>query len=393
MISVKKLLVVPFGVCIMGSVSVEASILDQVVMNVVGQVSNAVGSRLGDEIYYGSSKGARKTTKKRTHKKRRKKAVISQDTPEMQIQKALASLGFYRGKIDGLVNSYETRSAIKAMNIAYNLGNTSSLAPATKDSLIYLGTLFGFDRSLISEGTSKRTKGRKIQTSLKIHGFYFTRIDGAVGKGTRRCIADYKMAKGLSHGSSLDFEEEYQLVSTAKQLNDRNIDDTINALQNTYAQRTAMPQQGQTGQYSQAVNSSYVPDGQMQAPQYTQPHNNMPQGQKPTPPQYNNMPQRQMQAPQYAQQPAPTNQGQIQGSQYPQAKTIQQRQQYIPVDASAQMTQGQVQSIQQKVVVANTAEQMQAPTQVTTSNVSQVEQKVAQNVEIAEVAPAMYTVE
>ena len=51
-----------------------------------------------------------------------------------------------------------------------------------------------------------------------------------VGSGTRNSIAQYKTAKGLSSGSSLDFEEEYQLVSSAKQMNDKNIEDTIGSL-------------------------------------------------------------------------------------------------------------------------------------------------------------------
>jgi peptidoglycan hydrolase-like protein with peptidoglycan-binding domain len=148
----------------------------------------------------------------------------------MKIQKALASLGFYHGRIDGEVNSFETRSAIKDMNMAYEIGNSASLKPEARDALIFLGTLFEFDRYLISRGTDRRSKGKKIQTALKIHGFYFSKIDGVVGRGTRNAIAQYKAAKGLSYGSSLDFEEEYQLVSSAKQMNDKNIEDTIGTL-------------------------------------------------------------------------------------------------------------------------------------------------------------------
>ena len=116
------------------------------------------------------------------------------------------------------------------MNIAYEIGNTASLKPEAKDALIFLGTLFEFDRYLISSGTDKRSKGKKIQTALKIHGFYCSKSEGVVGSGTRNSITQYKTSKRLSHGASLDFEEEYQLVSSAKQMNDKNIEDTIGSL-------------------------------------------------------------------------------------------------------------------------------------------------------------------
>ena len=257
MIKIKKLFILVFSISAMGSVSIHASMLDAVIYNVIGQVSNAVGARVGDEIYYGSSKHK---TKHRKHRKKRKKkrVVVPTITSEMKIQKALTSLGFYHGKIDGDVNSYETRSSIKQMNIAYNISNTASLKTETKDGLIYLGTLFMFDRYLISQKNDKKSKGCKLQTSLKIHGFYFTKIDGVVGGGTRRCIAEYKTTKGLSSGSALDFEEEYQLVSSAKELNDKNIEDTIQSLKPTNLMNNVQ-EQAQTGQaYNQYSRPAVV---------------------------------------------------------------------------------------------------------------------------------------
>ncbi len=195
-----------------------------------GLVGGAVGSVITNEVYKSNEPQPAATTTQQQTVKQQKRYVAPQNTDQIKIQKALASLGFYRGQIDGEVNSFETRSAIKDMNIAYEIGNTASLKPEAKDALIFLGTLFEFDRNLISSGTDKRSKGKKIQTALKIHGFYFTKIDGVVGSGTRNSIAQYKSAKGLSYGSSLDFEEEYQLVSSAKQMNDKNIEDTIGSL-------------------------------------------------------------------------------------------------------------------------------------------------------------------
>jgi peptidoglycan hydrolase-like protein with peptidoglycan-binding domain len=215
-----------------------ASFGDAVVGGVVGGV---VGSVITNEVYRNNR---RHRTVRRHKKKRRvvkKRYVAPVMTSGMKIQKSLTSLGFYHGKIDGEVNSYETRSAIKSMNSAYEMGETASLTPKAKDALIYLGDLFTFDRALISKDNSKRGKGKKIQTALKIHGFYHSKIDGAVGPGTRSSIAEYKMAKGLSSGNRLDFEEEYQLVSSAKTINDKNIDDTVASL------KGSRPQQANTG--------------------------------------------------------------------------------------------------------------------------------------------------
>ena len=214
-----------------------ASFSDGVIGGVVGGV---VGSVITNEVY--RNKRGHRTTRHKTrhHKKRvskKKRYVAPVMTPEKKIQKSLAALGFYHGQIDGEVNSYETRSAIKAMNNAYEMGDTASLSPQAKDALIYLGDLFTFDRTLISKDNSKRAKGKKIQTALKIHGFYHTKIDGAVGPGTRKAIAEYKAAKGLSYGDRLDFEEEYQLISSAKQINDKNIDDTVASLKGNRQQQ------------------------------------------------------------------------------------------------------------------------------------------------------------
>ena len=209
----------------------QASMADALIYNIAGQATNAIGARIGDEIYYGTS---RKSTRRSTHRHRKapaKKVHAPIMTDEKRIQKALASLGFYRGQIDGQVNSFETRSAIKKMNKAYNISNSSSLKSEVKDTLIFLGTLFGFDRYLISKSTNPRDKNKKIQVALKLHGFYHGDIDGAIGRGTRGSISDYKGSNGMTPSGSLDFEEEYQLISSAKKKNDLNIEDSIASLE------------------------------------------------------------------------------------------------------------------------------------------------------------------
>lgn len=234
----KKISVLTVGTLLAMNVA-HADFGDAVVGGIVG---GAVGSVITNEVYnsnrHSSPPPAQhhyKSTKHKTHKTHK---AVHKDTPEMKIQRALAGLGFYHGRIDGEINSFETRSAIKEMNKAYEIGNTASLKAEERDALIFLGTLFEFDRNLIARGSDKRTKGRKLQTALKIHGFYFAKIDGAVGPATRKAIAEYKAANGLSYGNSLDYEEEYQLISSAKQMNDRNIEETIASLKGMGAGQT-----------------------------------------------------------------------------------------------------------------------------------------------------------
>lgn len=226
------------GVLALGDIA-EASMVDQLIYNVAGQATNALGARLGDEIYYGGSRRAAPPPKHHTvhHKKKKRHTAKKQHrapkiviTDQHKIQKSLTSLGFYHGKIDGQVNSFETRTAIKEMNKAYGIGNTASLTPEAKDTLIYMGDLFTFDRLLISSSNGTKSKNKKIQTALKIHGFYHGEIDGALGRGSKSAIAQYQSANGMTPDGSLDFEEEYQLISSAKAKNDQNLDDAILSL-------------------------------------------------------------------------------------------------------------------------------------------------------------------
>ena len=271
------LLIIPFGIMVFSSVS-PASMLEQVVYNVVGQVSNAVGARLGDEVYYGTKKKVhhRKVRKKRRAKKKKKHIPSAPVmTSEKKIQKSLTSLGFYNGKIDGEVNSFETRTAIKNMNIGYGISNDASLRQTVRDTLIYMGTLFQFDRYLISSSNTKKSKAKKLQVALKIHGYYHGGIDGLLGKGSRSAVKEYQMNLGTEATGSLDFEAEYQLISSAKEKNDNNLNENINSLKSfrvvapVQQQRYQQPVQQQSVQavHQRVQQQRY----QQQSPQIAQP--------------------------------------------------------------------------------------------------------------------------
>jgi peptidoglycan hydrolase-like protein with peptidoglycan-binding domain len=191
-----------------------------------GVVGGVVGSVITNGVYHRGHRGGHRSVHRAHH--RRAKAPVESD--EMKIQKALKSLGFYKGPIDGQINSFESRTAIKELNRAYEIGDTSYMSPQERDALIYLATLLDFDRNLIAQGTDSRTKMKRVQTALKVLGFYHGKLDGSTGPMTRRSITDYKMANSLGSGSRLGYEEEYRLITTAKQNNDKNIEDTLNML-------------------------------------------------------------------------------------------------------------------------------------------------------------------
>ena len=244
----KKMSTIAAAVLLIGAgTPAMASFGDALVGGVVGGV---VGSVITNEVYRNGHRSHRYRPHHRVHRKHKKRVKKRHVAPvhapvmtdEKRIQKALTSLGFYHGPIDGVINSFETRSAIKEMNKAYEIGNTSYMSPQERDALIYLGTLLQFDRYLISQGTDSKSKGKRIQTALKIHGFYHGKIDGVVGRGTRSAITAYKQAKGLGSSSQLGYEEEYRLINSAKEINDKNIQDTINSLKHIGAPtKTAQP--------------------------------------------------------------------------------------------------------------------------------------------------------
>ncbi|WP_294955934.1 peptidoglycan-binding protein [Sulfurovum sp.] len=269
MIKIKSVSVLVSALLLTSTVSY-ANFGDAVVGGLVG---GAVGSVITNEVYNSNRHETRRTTHHRTHKSTKRKKqhhAVPRMTDEKRIQKALAGLGFYHGTIDGEVNSYETRSAIKEMNKAYEISQSAAMSNEEKDALIYLGTLFTFDRYLIAGGNDKKTKGKRIQTALKIEGYYHGKIDGAVGRGTRSSIAQYKSNNAMGYGDTLNFEEEYRLVNDAKHKNDKNIDDTIHSLKTMGSGRYQPEQQpsvlklqvpGETPQSTPAPDNSQTPKG------------------------------------------------------------------------------------------------------------------------------------
>ena len=129
MMRIKSMASVLMGTLLLGNVA-QADFADGLVGGLVG---GAVGSVITNEVYKSNAPAPAPAQQQRSTRKK-KRVVAPQNTSEMKIQKALSSLGFYRGNIDGEVNSYETRSAIKEMNIAYEISNDASLQPQAKET-------------------------------------------------------------------------------------------------------------------------------------------------------------------------------------------------------------------------------------------------------------------
>ena len=195
----------------------------------------------------------------RHHRKKHHRHKSTTITREMKIQESLVALGFYSGKIDGDLNSYETRAAFKKFNITYGIANDSSISPDVKDQLIYLYNLFILNKYLNAEGTTKRTKGRRLQAALKVFGAYHSKIDGIIGNGTRKAIAVYRMNQGMIPGTSLSAHEKYELISSAIERNNNDIREALASLKKEGSQN--LPSETNQDRQSYSEPQQLQPNG------------------------------------------------------------------------------------------------------------------------------------
>jgi len=225
----RKVAALALGTVLIGSSVAEAGNREAVFGAMAAIIATAAIANAGK--HRSSKKHYRKSSRKKSYRRSsrsRKTVVVMSD--EKRIQKTLQSLGFYNGSIDGALNSYETRSAIRKMNEAYGISQTSYLKPEIKEQLIYLANLYDLDRKLHTIGNTKSRKGTRLQAALKVHGVYTGKIDGVVGKGTRRAISEYQNTKGMASNGRLTPDEVYDLVSSAVVMNDRNIHKAIEVM-------------------------------------------------------------------------------------------------------------------------------------------------------------------
>jgi peptidoglycan hydrolase-like protein with peptidoglycan-binding domain len=223
----KRFFLVLLGTIIVGETAVQARTSDFLLGGVVGAIT---GAAIVSSQQPKCNAGPRCGAAPRHHRKKHHRHKSTTITREMKIQESLVALGFYSGKIDGDLNSYETRAAFKKFNITYGIANDSSISPDVKDQLIYLYNLFILNKYLNAEGTTKRTKGRRLQAALKVFGAYHSKIDGIIGNGTRKAIAVYRMNQGMIPGTSLSADEKYELISSAIERNNNDIREAVASL-------------------------------------------------------------------------------------------------------------------------------------------------------------------
>lgn len=76
-------------------------------------------------------------------------------TDEMKIQQSLYGLGFYDSKLDGNLNTLESRTAINAFQKSYGLKETGIINDSNKQHLLFLHELY---TSLIKNTTDKEKR-------------------------------------------------------------------------------------------------------------------------------------------------------------------------------------------------------------------------------------------
>jgi peptidoglycan hydrolase-like protein with peptidoglycan-binding domain len=181
---------------------------------------------------FGKQKIEKKKKKKVPHK--RKHTYIKSKQPKvitdtMKIQQALKGLEFYNAKINGDLNTSISKEAISKMNKNYKRDKSPYLDKEAKKILIRLAYFFKVNKQLHKLSKYKKTTIKKQQLALKIHGYYKGKIDGSMGKGTRRSIAKYKKNHPLKDNPQ-KVTWKTKLIKSAITINDKYIQTSISML-------------------------------------------------------------------------------------------------------------------------------------------------------------------
>jgi len=188
--------------------------------------------------------------------------LSASSSEEEKLQQVLSSLGYYHGLIDGDLNSFETRNAIKTLNRTAGNGSKILLDPQSRATLLYLWDLFRFDQNLKKRGDDEKIRGIRIQTALKVTGFYHDNIDGLTGSVTRSGIRAYRESRGLGEGETLNESEEKRLVQEAILSNQRNIEEARAELHIVHNGQTDRDQKTMVGRQAGGNSGAAIPIGE-----------------------------------------------------------------------------------------------------------------------------------
>ena len=169
--------------------------------------------RYYDRYYYDDVPVAR-----RWREYRGRRAFARPESSEaVRVQQALSANGYYSGRFNGNLDSYESRSAIMQYQQRYGLPTTGVLQQEVKSLLIYQGEVAVLSNYLNYLGYERRDKGRRLQAALKVMGFYTSSIDGLIGRKSQDAVRLYQQSEGMVVSGALMPAEEDLLVSEAKE--------------------------------------------------------------------------------------------------------------------------------------------------------------------------------
>ena len=167
------------------------------------------------------------------------------------MQKALGNLGYYAGPLDGNLDSYESRSAVMSYQSRHGLPQTGLLQSDVKSVLKYQGEIAELSGHLNYLGFEQREKNRRLQSALKVQGFYTAKVDGIVGQGTQNAVRLYQQANGKPVTGVLMQDEEAELVSQSLQtvqLQQAQSDQQLSAIASRYQPQAPVAQQSPDAQ-------------------------------------------------------------------------------------------------------------------------------------------------
>lgn len=183
-----------------------------------GEAGSFVGGLVGAAIGTAIMQNRGRSNSNRSAPARRDAAPAPRvDKEAVNLQKALAAAGYYAGPMDGQLDSYATKSSIMQFQQRYGMVPTGILTPDVTGILTYQGELAELSGYLNYQGFEQKASAQRLQAALKTEGVYSSKIDGALGPGSRRSISLYQESRGMIGTGALLPDQEAALISGARE--------------------------------------------------------------------------------------------------------------------------------------------------------------------------------
>ena len=164
-----------------------------------------------------------KTPQKKHHRHHRYHHTISD---EAKWQTSLKFLGYYDGKIDGDLMTEESFDAIEEFQKKREIVANGFLEEKYKNFLSSVYEAIAMKNYLDYSGKKRINKKKTIQAALFVEGVYSGKIDGRIGKKSKKSILAYKEKMDLNSTKRpvLSSEEKIELIDDAKLLAQKKLD-------------------------------------------------------------------------------------------------------------------------------------------------------------------------